>query len=149
MAPPHIVSIAFSQSGQTSQVEEVVLGPLLESGVSISQIRLVEQNPYPFPWPVLTLLNAIPETILLQPPPNEPVAPPAAEADIVLLLASMVSVTVMPCNCVFAITASKSLTRWKAGGIRCCLPGYMVFGIRDSDRACQGGRRVSDRPCDN
>jgi hypothetical protein len=85
MAPPHIVSIAFSQSGQTSQVEEVVLGPLLESGVSISQIRLVEQNPYPFPWPVLTLLNAIPETILLMPPPNEPVAPPAAEADIVLL----------------------------------------------------------------
>lgn len=85
MATPHIVSISFSQSGQTRQVEETVLEPLRESGVTVSQIPLVEQRPYPFPWPVPTLLNAIPETILLQPPPNEPVAPPAEEADIVLL----------------------------------------------------------------
>lgn len=85
MSAPHIVSISFTQSGQTNRVQEAVLGPLLESGLTVSQIPLAEQSPYPFPWPVLTLLNAIPETILLQPAPNKPVAPPDAEADIVLL----------------------------------------------------------------
>jgi hypothetical protein len=85
MLVPHITSISFTQSGQTRQVEEAVLAPLLESGFTLSQIPLVQQNPYPFPWPPLTLLNAIPETILLQPPPNEPITPPAEEASIVLL----------------------------------------------------------------
>jgi hypothetical protein len=85
MSTPHIVSISFTQSGQTRQVEEAVLGPLIESGVTVSQIPLVQQSPYPFPWPLLTLLNAIPETVLLQPGPNEPIAPPAAEATYVLL----------------------------------------------------------------
>lgn len=82
---PHIVSITFSQSGQTEQVALAVLDPLLESGITVSHAPLVEQRPYPFPWPLLTLLNAIPETILLQPGPNKPFAPPAAEATIVLL----------------------------------------------------------------
>jgi hypothetical protein len=85
MQTPHIISISFSQSGQTRQVEEAVLEPLLDSGFSVSQIPLVEQNPYPFPWPLLTLLNAIPETILLQPPPNKPIPLPTVEAEIVLL----------------------------------------------------------------
>jgi hypothetical protein len=85
MPTPHIVSISFTQSGQTRRVEKAVLEPLLESGITVSQIPLVQQSPYPFPWPLLTLLNAIPETILLQPAPNELIAPPATEATIVLL----------------------------------------------------------------
>jgi hypothetical protein len=85
MQAPHIISISFSQSGQTRQVEEAVLEPLIESGVTVSQIPLVQQHPYPFPWPLSTLLNAIPETILLRPSPNKPITPPAAEATIVIL----------------------------------------------------------------
>jgi hypothetical protein len=82
-----ILLVHYSQSGQLSRVARRLVGPL----AAADDIELVEEvlrpvRPYPFPWSFFGFLDAMPESVLLDPPALEPLAVPADEHfDLVIL----------------------------------------------------------------
>jgi hypothetical protein len=70
-----ILVVHFSQTGQLARITRRLASPLAGSG----EVELVEEilrprTPYPFPWPLLRFFDAMPEAVLLDPPPLEPLA---------------------------------------------------------------------------
>jgi hypothetical protein len=70
-----VLLVHFSQTGQLTRIARRMVSPLAEAG----DIQLVEevlrpQVPYPFPWPMWKFLDAMPESVLLEPPALEPLA---------------------------------------------------------------------------
>jgi len=82
-----VLVVYFSQSGQLARVARGLVSPLAEA----DDMELVEEvlrpiRPYPFPWSFWSFLEVMPETVLLEPPPLEPVAVRAEERfDLVVL----------------------------------------------------------------
>jgi len=82
-----VLVVHFSQTGQLARIARCMASPLAGS----DEIELVEEilrprTPYPFPWPLLRFFDAMPEAVLLDPPPIEPLAVrPDAHFDLVVL----------------------------------------------------------------
>jgi hypothetical protein len=82
-----VLLVLFSQTGQLARVARRLTSPL--SGAD--DVELVEEvlrprRPYPFPWPLWRFLDAMPESVLLDPPALEPLSVRADEHfDLVIL----------------------------------------------------------------
>jgi hypothetical protein len=79
--------VHFSQTGQLARVARRLASPLAGAGdAELVEEVLRPRRPYPFPWPAWRFLDAMPETVLLEPPPLEPLAVGADERfDLVVL----------------------------------------------------------------
>ena len=67
-----VLVVHFSQTGQLARIVRRLVSPLA------GEVELVEEvlrprTPYPFPWPLLRFFDAMPESVLLDPPALEPV----------------------------------------------------------------------------
>lgn len=82
-----VLLVHFSQTGQLAKVARRLVSPL----AGVGDVELVEETlrphpPYPFPWPLWRFLDAMPETVQLDPPKLEPFAVGAEERfDLVIL----------------------------------------------------------------
>ena len=63
----------FSQTGQLARVVRSLVAPLAGApDVELVEEVLRPRRPYPFPWPFWRFLDAMPESVLLEPPELEP-----------------------------------------------------------------------------
>jgi hypothetical protein len=82
-----VLLVHFSQSGQLTRIARQLVAPL----AAASEVQVVEEvlRPrvaYPFPWPVWRFLDAMPESVLLEPPALEPLTVhPGERFDLVVL----------------------------------------------------------------
>jgi hypothetical protein len=82
-----VLLVHFSQTGQLAHAARRLAEPLAQA----HDVELVEEvlrpcRPYPFPWPFWRFLDAMPETVLLEPPELEPLAlRPDQHFDLVVL----------------------------------------------------------------
>jgi hypothetical protein len=82
-----VLLVHFSQSGQLTRIARKLVAPL----AAAADVQLVEevlrpQVAYPFPWPVRRFLDAMPESVLLEPPALEPLSVrPDERFDLVVL----------------------------------------------------------------
>lgn len=82
-----VLLVHFSQTGQLARVARRLASPLAGAGdAELVEEVLRPRRPYPFPWPVWRFLDAMPETVLLEPPALDPLAVGADERfDLVVL----------------------------------------------------------------
>ena len=82
-----VLLVHFSQTGQLARVAQRLASPLAGAGdAELVEEVLRPRRPYPFPWPAWRFLDAMPETVLLEPPQLEPLAVGAdARFDLVVL----------------------------------------------------------------
>src|SRR2546427_1754190 len=82
-----VLLVHFSQTGQLARVARRLTSPLAAAGdVELVKEVLRPRRPYPFPWPAWRFLDAMPETVLLEPPALEPLTVGADERfDLVVL----------------------------------------------------------------
>ena len=82
-----VLLVHFSQTGQLARVARRLASPLAGAGdAELVEEVLRPRRPYPFPWPAWRFLDAMPETVLLEPPQLEPLAVGADERfDLVVL----------------------------------------------------------------
>ena len=81
-----VLVVHFSQTGQLARLARALVFPLAEAG----DVELVEEvlrpiRPYPFPWSFWSFLEVMPETVLLEPRPLEPLAVRAERFDLIVL----------------------------------------------------------------
>src|SRR6266849_5250096 len=68
-----VLVVHFSQTGQLARVARRLSSPLAEApDVELVEEVLRPSRPYPFPWPAWRFLDAMPESVLLEPPALEP-----------------------------------------------------------------------------
>jgi len=82
-----VLLVHFSQTGQLARVARRLTSPLAAAGdMELVEEVLRPRRPYPFPWPAWRFLDAMPETVLLEPPALEPLTAGADERfDLVVL----------------------------------------------------------------
>ena len=82
-----VLLVHFSQTGQLTRVARRLAAPLAAApDVELVEEVLRPREPYPFPWPLWRFLDAMPETVLLDPPALEPLSVRAEESfDLVIL----------------------------------------------------------------
>jgi len=82
-----VLVVHFSQTGQLARVARRLASPLAEANdVELVEEPLRPRRPYPFPWSFRSFLDAMPETVLLDPPALAPLAVGADERfDLVVL----------------------------------------------------------------
>jgi len=86
-----VLVVHFSQTGQLARVARGLMSPLAEAGdVELVEETLRPRPPYPFPWPLWRFLDAMPETVLLEPPALEPFSVRADERFDLIVLAYQV-----------------------------------------------------------
>jgi hypothetical protein len=86
-----VLLVYFSQTGQLARVAHRLVSPLAEAGdVELVEEVLRPQPPYPFPWPLGKFLDAMPESVLLEPPALEPLSVRADERFDLIVLAYQV-----------------------------------------------------------
>ncbi len=72
-AQKSILVLSYSQTGQLNAIVESILAPLrADSRVSVRVEKLIPLPPFPFPWSLLSFLDAFPESAHLQPCPLAP-----------------------------------------------------------------------------
>jgi hypothetical protein len=70
-----VLVICYSQTGQLARCAQSVIGPLLKDpDIQVTILNIEPRDPYPFPWPVSKFLNVFPESVLMIPPPLNPLA---------------------------------------------------------------------------
>jgi hypothetical protein len=86
-----VLVVHFSQTGQLARVARGLVSPLAEANdVEVVEEPLRPRLPYPFPWPLWRFLDAMPETVLLDPPALEPFSVRASEQFDLIILAYQV-----------------------------------------------------------
>jgi hypothetical protein len=80
-----VLLVHFSQTGQLARIARQLVSPLAAAGdVELVEEVLRPRPAYPFPWPIGRFFDAMPESVLLEPPEIE--APRArGEFDLVVL----------------------------------------------------------------
>ncbi len=82
----HVLVINYSQTGQLADIAAQLIGPLREAGHRVHLETLAPVSPFPFPWPIVDFVDAMPECVQLDPPPLQPLSPAAkADFDLVIL----------------------------------------------------------------
>ena len=70
-----VLLVQFSQTGQLARVVRRLASPLAAApDVRLTEEVLRPRAPYPFPWPLWRFFDAMPETVLLEPPELEPLS---------------------------------------------------------------------------
>jgi len=73
MNKKRVLLVHFSQTGQLARVARTLTAPLAQAhDVELVEEVLRPHPPYPFPWPAWRFLDAMPESVLLDPPQLEP-----------------------------------------------------------------------------
>ena len=86
-----VLVVHFSQTGQLARVARRLVSPLTDANdVELVEETLRPRPPYPFPWPLRRFLDAMPETVLLEPPALEPYSVRADERFDLIILAYQV-----------------------------------------------------------
>lgn len=82
-----ILVLQYSQTGQLAAITRSMMAPLAgRSDVRIDWHGIEPDPPYPFPWGLLSFLDAFPESVYLDPPALKPVAfDPDAQYDLIVL----------------------------------------------------------------
>src|SRR2546425_12476957 len=82
-----VLLVHSSQPGRPARGADRLPSPLAAAGdVELVEEVLRPRRPYPFPWPAWRFLDAMPETVLLEPPALEPLTAGADECfDLVVL----------------------------------------------------------------
>jgi hypothetical protein len=82
-----VLVVHFSQTGQLARVVRELVAPLAGApDVELAEEVLRPRRPYPFPWPFWRFLDAMPESVLLEPPELEPLGvQPAEHFDLIVL----------------------------------------------------------------
>ncbi len=80
-----VLVVNYSQTGQLSDIAAQVTGPLREAGHRVHVETLVPATPYPFPWPIVDFVDAMPECVQGDAPPLQPLSL-AADADFDLVI---------------------------------------------------------------
>ena len=82
-----VLVVHFSQTGQLARVARALVSPLAGAGdVELVEETLRPRRPYPFPWSFWGFLEVMPETVLLDPPPLEPLSVrPEERFDLIVL----------------------------------------------------------------
>ena len=82
-----VLLVHFSQTGQLARVARRLASPLADADdVELVEEQLRPRSPYPFPWPAWRFLDAMPESVQLDPPQLEPYAVrPDERFDLVIL----------------------------------------------------------------
>lgn len=81
--PLKILAVSYSQTGQLDQVIETFLLPFRDQ--EVDRIRIESVPRFPFPWPTFDFFNAMPETVLEEPIPLEPITYMEESYDLVVL----------------------------------------------------------------
>ena len=77
-----VLVVHFSQTGQLARIVRRLVSPLAGEVELVHEV-LRPRAAYPFPWPLLRFFDAMPEAVLLDPPPLEPIR---AEGDFDLVV---------------------------------------------------------------
>jgi hypothetical protein len=86
-----VLVVHFSQTGQLARVARRLVSPLTDANnVELVEETLRPRRPYPFPWPLWRFLDAMPETVLLEPPALEPYSVRADDRFDLIILAYQV-----------------------------------------------------------
>lgn len=82
-----VLLVQFSQTGQLARIARELTAPLAQAGdIELVVEELQPRRPYPFPWPAWRFLDAMPESVLLDPPDLEPLSEKArGHFDLVIL----------------------------------------------------------------
>src|SRR5438046_8465337 len=82
-----VLLVHFSQTGQLCRVARRLTSPLAEAGdVELVEEVLRPRPPYPFPWSLWSFLDAMPESVLMEPPALEPLSVrPDEHFDLIIL----------------------------------------------------------------
>lgn len=82
-----VLLVHFSQTGQLSRIARELTAPLAQADdIELVVEELRPRAPYPFPWPAWRFLDAMPESVLLDPPALEPLSEKArGRFDLVIL----------------------------------------------------------------
>lgn len=80
-----VLVVDYSQTGQLSEIATQLIGPLREGGHVVHRETLVPVEPFPFPWPIVDFVDAMPECVQLDAPPLKPLSI-AADADFDLII---------------------------------------------------------------
>ncbi|MDA7416360.1 dialkylresorcinol condensing enzyme [Xenophilus arseniciresistens] len=85
--PKRVLVLRYSQTGQLDAVTDRLIAPLrTDPALSLTELRLVPQTPFPCPWPLLRFFDAFPESAHLAPGPLQPLALSSDERfDLVIL----------------------------------------------------------------
>ncbi|MDE1544207.1 dialkylresorcinol condensing enzyme [Dechloromonas agitata] len=81
-----VLVVDYSQSGQLSEIAAQLIAPLRDDGHVVHRETLVPVEPFPFPWPIVDFVDAMPECVQLDAPPLKPLSIDAdADFDLVIL----------------------------------------------------------------
>ena len=82
-----VLLVHFSQTGQLSRIARELTAPLAQADdIELVVEELRPRTPYPFPWPAWRFLDAMPESVALDPPALEPLSEKArGRFDLVIL----------------------------------------------------------------
>lgn len=82
----NVLVVSYSQSGQLAGIVAALTRPLQEAGVNIHHEILRPAPDFPFPWPFFAFFDVFPESVRLDPRPNQPLSlAPEAAFDLVIL----------------------------------------------------------------
>lgn len=84
-----IVVLEWSHSGQSREVTDALVTPLVEAGHQVERVKLAVDTTYPFPWTPVQFFGLFPETVLMRPPPAKPIELPEGEIDLVIASGSI------------------------------------------------------------
>lgn len=69
-----VLVVSYSQSGQLSDIVAALVRPLVAAGLRLHHEVLRPQPAFPFPWPFFAFLDVFPESVRLDPRPNQALA---------------------------------------------------------------------------
>ena len=81
--------LEWSLSGQSGEVTDTFVAPLVEAGHTVERVKLEVEVDYPFPWSPIEFFGLFPETVLERPPAARPIALPEGHFDLVVASGSI------------------------------------------------------------
>ena len=82
----YILVINYSQTGQLADITARLVAPLRAAGHAVHVETLVPESPFPWPWPIVDFVDAMPECVQLDAPPLKPLGiPETINFDLVIL----------------------------------------------------------------
>lgn len=84
-----VLVIEWSLSGQSREVTNQLVEPLIEAGHDVTRVTLETEADYPFPWSPVQFFGVFPEAVLMRPPPARPITLPDSKPDLVIASGSI------------------------------------------------------------
>ncbi|MBO9617792.1 MAG: hypothetical protein J7539_02045 [Niabella sp.] len=67
-----ILAVYYTQSGQTRQILDSFLQPMIAQGAEIDYLQVRTQHTFPFPWSIPVFFDTVPESVEVIPTPLQP-----------------------------------------------------------------------------